>query len=480
MVNVVFLFALTLPGLCAPLPVLTQTLKVGETTIHYSPGMEAQAQELALAAEAVMPEIRSQTRQVSRYLGDTKGLAKRIAEMLGQPKAEASLRKVLQDFNPAYMDKVMAGIQNDWRIYRLADLRAGGPFTEGLMTVSYDSASNIVNTQMQFKATSGKMDAPPATFLLFIINDDGTFKYDRKKYLSLADEMRSMPQGLNTMRTYTVHEAVEKYLADDRKISHPYTRWFTEGVANWVAYRLGIEAIPSLTGDMTESAFPQPDDPLREQINLPAWVQYIYTGEINPDLDRAQYRFATEMIRRCLEGQPDDALGKIINTLGKAPNPDTTAICRAIQAVTGVDAQALMQDYVPAQVKEDIRKNQLPVYLIMARRDEPQKMADMLTRYLQADPNNPLAHLRLAWALRKLGALRADTEQQIRLTCALGLSDEDLFQFSDNDEVEVAYIVARIHQLCGDTKTARTMLTDLLQRYPQHADARLALEEMKK
>jgi len=484
-VPVLFLLALAVPGLCTPMPVLTQTLKVGETTIHYPAGMEAQAQELAKAAEAVMPEVRVQIRKVSQYLGDTRGLARRIAGMLGQPKAEASLRKVLQDFNPAYMDKVMAGIQNDWRIYRLADLRTGGPFTEGLMTAFYDPASGLVNMQMHLKATKGKMDAPPAAFHFFVINDDGTFKYDQKKYPSLADATRSMPQGLSAMRVYTVHEAVEKYLGGDRKIFHPYTRWFTEGVANWVAYRLGAEAIPSLSADLTESAFPGPDEQLRAQINLPAWLQYSYAGEINTDLDRAHYRFATEMIRRCLEGQPDDAPGKIINTLGKSPNPDTAAICRAIQSVTGVDAPALMQDYVPEQVKEDIRNNRVAGYLVMARLSmarpgAPQQIVDMLTRYLQADPNNPVAHLRLAWALRKLGGHREEAEQHIKLTCVLGLSEDDLFQFSDSNDVEVAYIVARIHQLCGDTKTARSMLTDLLQRYPQHADARAALEEMKK
>jgi tetratricopeptide (TPR) repeat protein len=144
----------------------------------------------------------------------------------------------------------------------------------------------------------------------------------------------------------------------------------------------------------------------------------------------------------------------------------------------------MLAEYVPTQVKDDIAGRKADVYLSMARGEARNQRypsaVDYLTRVINAQPLDIRAHLNMAWALRKMGGRRDDAEQEIKVACALGIQEDHLLQFFNNDDIETAYIRARIFQLGGDTKDARALYTSILASDPGHADAQAALAEMKK
>lgn len=449
------LLAISLLACCTPPPIGKNTLTVGELTISYPDGLEPQARELATIAEQVLPAPRTRLLQASQYMANQKMLAQQIAHKLGQPKAEKKIQQSLKLWPPKLYDQLLFSTLNHWRLYRVADVRVSGTFTDGAITQIVDPVSGEMTMRMKVHFLDGKSTDSLDGFIPFLVNDDGSIRYDHVKK-SLADDIVSMIDGWSTMRFGVIHEVVEGYIVQDCKLCHPYTRWFNDGVANWVMYQLALAEMPESKASLDELCLPGKDEAERGKVNLLAWRQVTYSwstpSKEEQQIDRASYRFSTELIHSYFAEQPEDALGKVLKALEKYPHANTDDICRALKTVTGKDAKILLFNYVPLQVKEDINNNKVQGYFDIGKYllvTNSQQSVDNLLRTIQANPLNPTAHLFLALALRKLGNRNNDVDKAIILACTLGLTEDDYLQFAGRNDPDVGYICTRLRQLAG-------------------------------
>ena len=179
-----------------PLPstglVLDQKLTVGGITVSYPTGLEPQARELMAVCQQVIPPRREKCLAAARAFSDQKAIAERVADLLGRPDHA-------------------------------------------------DAANNIVSAIAS--VTEALTDA---LFLPLIVRDDGTFRTPPGLGLAewVAQPIDELVVGSAiTLRAAAIHQAAEVIL-DGLGCDHPFTRWFSEGVANWVALQVVAQVAP--------------------------------------------------------------------------------------------------------------------------------------------------------------------------------------------------------------------------------------------
>ena len=453
----VLLLLVTQFGYCIAPPICNNSLKIGELTISYQDGLEPQARELATISEGVLPAGRTQLQHVAQYLGNKKVLTRSISQKLGQIKAEKAIGNSLKLWPETQIANFYANTLNHWRIYRLSDVRANGTFTDGATTVIVDPNTGSMVTRLEYHFSKGKPTSSLDGFTPFFVNDDATFRYNREEYLSLADAITAMVDSWIAMRFSVIHEITEGYLLEECKLDHPYTRWFNEGVANWVMYQLVIEEMPEFKGLLDEACLPGIAEPARDKVNLWAWRQSAYdwsspTAE-EQELSTASYRFSTQLIQRFVDDQPEEILGEVLKKLAKFPRADSNTICAVINTVTGKEARNMLFDYIPAKVKEDIQKNRAEGYFYLGKNlkaGNTRQCFDNLMRAIEVNPLSPETHLYLAWSLKKLDNRIIDADKEIIVACLLGLQENDYLQFAQTDDPDVRYICTRIRELAGE------------------------------
>jgi tetratricopeptide (TPR) repeat protein len=224
---------------------------------------------------------------------------------------------------------------------------------------------------------------------------------------------------------------------------------------------------------------------LKGKVNLIAWplagLESQCPSAEEEEISTACYSFAVEAIDRMLGDKPG-ALAKVTAKLKGGRSPDTDKICAAITEVTGRDAKSILLDYVPDYVRAGLKSGE-PESL---RKDALQKLhardyaggAKLLSRLLEMTPSNVNARLDLAWAMRKSGAPRPESERMITIAVnVLQCSEVGRFELCASD-ADSKYVVGRALQVAGDKQKAKVRFDEVLRLDPSHADAQSALKEL--
>ena len=328
-----------------------KTLKAGEITVTYPSDLERQAQEtLAVAQQIVAPQSATYHR-LRQALADDRGVGQRIASLLGYPEYAGQGIEMLSAF--LKLAEVRLAMLTHFRLYREADFGRTGTIQEGCMRISVTP-----DYKLSFRLRSEKYDLG-AVFLPVIYRPGG--RYDLRGMLRLggADDLALMP-------LVGVHEAAEVIIVCRLGLHSPFARWWNEGVAAWIALKIGQELAPDLVGQYREQALPKAEQESRQDINLLTWPQVSYAskgqGESDRTRNKAAYACSTQLVSRVLDDQPPDTLGKIVRTAiwnkewvwGLEANSE--GLCHAIKQVTGRDAWAMLLEYTPPEMRSAFRQ----------------------------------------------------------------------------------------------------------------------------
>ncbi len=455
-----------------------QKLQAGDVTISYPPGLEQQAKHLAKVLEAVAPERIARAKHIRDAFADPKAITKKVTDLMGCPEGTETGVEIISAFSKVL--EVYSGAFTDFRLYKESDLKASGGLKEGPVQLVYDPKTSDFSTNLSFgTSTSDKAFTP------LVVKDDGSFA---TKGLALeAYVTQSMDDGLWGMLA-PIHEATESILVRDLGIGHPLSRWFNEGVGNWVMLTISAQIEPSLEKQFRPKSMPRPEDaPLKPKINLPAWsTSFLAKANLPPDEQKvsdASYRFATEAVDRMLKGQPSGTLAKIIGKLKAGQDPDSDTICKAVKEVTGKDAKSILLEYVPAEVRTALKNGEPEkllnqVWMMMQGEDYPgaRKALERLAEMTPCDVN---VRMNLACALRKTGAPKPESDLQIKAAGVLMATSRDMPDIKVfGSGPDGGYVLGRTLQLAGFTEQAKNILKQVLQMDPNHADAQAAMKEL--
>jgi len=229
-----------------------------------------------------------------------------------------------------------------------------------------------------------------------------------------------------------------------------------------------------------------PSEQLKDKVNLLAWPQAAYQNRdpasFDVAIETARTQYAIEAISNLLAKAGPQALPKIMNGIIYSGNPDTDAICAAIQKATGTDFKPTLMSYVPRDVRDGIASGESAKLISKAQGLVNQKKwkdaAAALRQALEMTPDEANARLNLAWIEREFGE-RKDSELQVFL--AAGLLKQQKYSISMYAyAVESYYVMGRLAIMMGNLDSARTFLDTVLEYNPNHTDAKRAMEDIRK
>jgi len=467
-----------LSGICLGAETLKQ-LSSGGITVSYPDGLTSQAKRvMAIAQSTIKPSIEVH-RQTVALLADVDAMSKDIAQMLGADEKADTAKTRLQSFK----DKSTALIASftNIRLVRKASAVATEGTDAGVMQLRYAKEKDEFN--LVFDEQDISPDKLKRSFFPVIVNADGTIRSENKLGQMALDFLGSG----EAMAVAVVQDTVSYLIAEKLKVYHPTTRWFNEGVSGWVTRKMVAKYSPKLNGLATALfSVSAPSEQLKDKVNLLAWPQAAYQNRdpasFDVAIETARTQYAIEAISNLLAKAGPQALPKIMNGIIYSGNPDTDAICAAIQKATGTDFKPTLMSYVPRDVRDGIASGESAKLISKAQGLVNQKKwkdaAAALRQALEMTPDEANARLNLAWIEREFGE-RKDSELQVFL--AAGLLKQQKYSISMYAyAVESYYVMGRLAIMMGNLDSARTFLDTVLEYNPNHTDAKRAMEDIRK
>jgi tetratricopeptide (TPR) repeat protein len=472
-------------GGAVPAPAAEQTrkLKVGEITITYPVDMKPQAEALAGRLREIMPQREAEIRAFHKAIDEGR-VATRITQLLGYPGARPHVQRALKEMEPVF--RQVQGHASNLRLCRDEDSVPDGSL-RGSFTIGRKDGGFF------YRPSASEPVAKTDLFLAIIPRDDGTFTFaaDPSGYTATepqgADVLELYADGLVALRFTRIHEAAEMAVVNGLHLYSPFSRWFNEGVANWVTGKMANELAPKLRQRVDTYPDPEVKPELRARVNLPAWLQNNF-GNPSPSpeeetLSTLNYHVATKAVKRMFEGQPDDALARVLAILRKRPMAYSNEIGYAITEVTGRDARAILAEYTPEAVRKGIAEG-APARLrreadVQMDRKEWEKAISLLSQTIEMAPTDPDDHAFLAVCMRLAGRPKEVSEREIAITAALSAAHEwPALRTISSDPAwndEMYYVYGRLEYKGGDADAARRYYDQCSRT---HADAQAALKEL--
>jgi len=451
----------------------------GGITVSYPEGLDVQAKKvMAVAQSTIKPALEVQ-RQVTAMLADPDAVAGDITQMLGAEEKKDLARTRLLSFKNK--STVLVASFSNIRLVRKANAVAADGIDGGAMQLRYSKDKDEFN--VAFDETDANPEKLKRSFFPVIVNPDGTIRSEAKLGQIALDFLGSGAP----LAIAPVQDTVSYLIADSLKIYHPLTRWFNEGVSGYVTRQIIAKYAPKLNG-VANAMFAVSADSqkLRDKVNLISWPQSAYTskdaGAFDPKMETARTQYAIEAVSSMLAKAGPGALAKIMGGLNYVGNPDTDAICAAIKKVTNTDFKPVLLGYVPEEVRSGIASGESARLVTKAegqvQAKKWQDAAASLRQALEMAPDDVNARLNLAWIEREFGE-RKDSELQVFLVAGLLRQQKYSFHLFVSS-IEGNYVSGRLAIMMGNLEAARQFLEPVLQYRPDHADAKRALDDVRK
>lgn len=454
-------------------------IKEGSITVSYPAGMEIQARRiLAKAKESIQPSLDIQE-QTIKLLSDPGAIAGNIATLLGcdDKKDEAQIRL------KAYKTKSQAMVAcfSNIRLMKTSDAVATDGVDAGVMQIRYDDKTDEFN--MALSLDNVDPEKIKLSYFPVFINADGTIRAENK----ITDMAMDFMGSSKAMLMAPIHDTVGYIIAEELDLYQPFARWFNEGVSGWVARHVIVKTDSRLASLANELLDVSPESKrLKDKIDLLAWPQRAFqnlqSSRFSPEIEVAQTQYSIQIMSDLLDKNGAQTLPAIMKEINFNPNADSNTICAAIKKATGKDFKSVLLGYVPADIRDGIKSNEAPKLTKRAEELVGEKKlvdaADRLRKALEMDPQDVNARLNLAWIERETGD-NLDSEFQTFITARLLTKGNYSFHLY-GDSLEGNYVLARLSILMGNVEYAKKLLQPVLLANPNHADAKRAMEEVKK
>lgn len=451
----------------------------GGIVVSYPEGLDMQAKKvMAIAQSSIKPSIEVH-QQILALLANPEAMADDITTMLGTDEKKDLAKTRLASF--AARSAVLVAAFSNIRLVRKASAVATNGIDGGAMQLRYSKEKDEFN--LAFDDQDASPDKLKNSFFPVIVNPDGTIRSESKLGEIALDFLGSG----SALAIAPVQDTVSYLIADSLKIYHPLARWFNEGVSGYITRQMiakyGPKLVPVADRLFTVS---EESQKLRNKVNLYSWPQAAYMSkdpsEFDAKMETARTQFAIEAITNLLAKAGPQALPKIMGNLVYVGNPDTDAICAAIQKVTGIDFKPTLMSYVPEEIRKGIASGEAARLIAKAEEQVKAKKweeaAASLQQALEMTPDDVNARLNLAWIEREFGR-RKDSELQVFLLA--GLLKQQQYKFSVFvPSIEGNYVMGRLAILMGNLQAAKQFLEPVLAYKPDHADAKRAMEEIRK
>lgn len=475
----VALVGTALLGSACPAAEGLRTLSSGGITVSYPTGLESQAKKvMSIAQSTIKPSVEVHRRTVA-LLNDTDAIAKDICLALGADEKKDMVKTRLESFKDK-STALVAGFSNIRLVKKTSAVATDG-VDAGVLQLRY------VKDKDQFNLVSEEQDASAEklkrSYFPVIVNPDGSIRSESKLGQMALDFLGSG----EPIAIAPIHDTIAYMMAEPLKLYHPMARWFNEGVSGWLTRQMVAKYDSKLSkvANALFSVSPQAQQ-VRDKVNLIAWPQSAYQNRekimADSSLETARTQYAIEAITDLLTKAGPQALPKIMNELNYTGNPNTETICAAIQKNTSTDFKAVLMSYVPRDVRQGIESGESTKLTAKAEELVGQKKwtegIATLRKALEMTPDDANARLNLAWIEREIGE-RKDAELQVFLTAALLKQQKHSFHMYAY-AVESNYVMARLAILMGDIQSAKRFLEPVLQYKPDHADAKRAMDDIRK
>jgi hypothetical protein len=201
---------------------------------------------------------------------------------------------------------------------------------------------------------------------------------------------------------FILHETVEVYIVGKLMVDGPYERWFTEGVANFLAY----EIIKEVKGSDYAKNIPYSLESIdkeylkyRKKVNLPNWLavtyERMYDKDINKELTTAHYAYATQLIGNFFENK--DNVKKVLDKLKEIEGTKDTLIIDSI--TQQLFSKSIKEELYKYKTKKTLKPDEEEKYLLKLGRelfDENKnflKIRKLSQKLIEFNPLNYNAHL---------------------------------------------------------------------------------------
>ena len=209
-------------------------------------------------------------------------------------------------------------------------IKAGGQ----LPKISYNDANDYVEFRLNYNRTSKDEGANVFEFVFVIKSSENFTKYIEEQFDSLHLAF------CNIYSSAIFHEIAEFSVFMRFKPTDPYLRWFSEGVANALAYKLVAKYLG--------------------QKNAEDFIEVFDVNEykdIKNKISDARYAYATLEVQRLIDEHGIDCIKKILNAISEKKSKTGADLLITIKDVTGEDMflrLAAYQDF--GTKKEGIKK----------------------------------------------------------------------------------------------------------------------------
>jgi hypothetical protein len=267
------------------------------------PFFEGQYKKL-LERKSKVAIIKSKKDQILADINNIFGIEDVNTAMLGEGFSEMLDALASIEIKPLYIVK-----QSTIKSF----LRSGGHLPD----FEYDETEDLVKYKPNLEFTS-KDETPGNLEFTFLIESVDSFETEVTEYIGYLKLL------LNNMNTsLVIHELAEMSLFMRARPGDPYWRWFTEGVANSVAY----EIVKKYVGIKDANEFIEAYDvkqyeDIKKEINLKFWMSVDYSilpmdmpTPKGQKFSQARYAYGTLEVRKLIEEHGIDCIRKILDEI---------------------------------------------------------------------------------------------------------------------------------------------------------------------
>ena len=323
-------------------------------TLYYEESLASKLEVFRDRYNKFLAEQAEGSKRTRELYNRSKEIAAEVNRMVGGPVDEG--REKTQDFvlgtslRPALL---FADIWDRLDLYLVTRgtvkdyLRKGGALPGFTYDKEADQASYSFGRQFSSRQ---KIDRYPESLFL-PIGDSEPFEKEIEKVFEALRNLCTVAPGI------AFHELTEVTMVQWMRFYDPYYRWFTDGFANAVAFRLlqkyvGEEEAEEFLAAYDPSAYSE----IEKEINLYYWMGLAFCVktplESEDRLDSARYAYATFEAQRLIERAGIECLAAILEKAHKGHINDSRNLVPAIKEVTGEDIEKRFRRYQTFETRE--------------------------------------------------------------------------------------------------------------------------------